>query len=171
MSQLNLLTPQPAETPTEINSNNSNLVAQAREQETLDFSALVGQLTAFYLLDSAIKTQRVAPAYLFAGIDGIGKTLAAKIVSAQVLGTKTISNHPDLIWVEPTFLHQGELVSSSELADAFVTRKYPPQIRIEQIRELTQFLNCSPWLHRVRSQSLLTLTVWLLLLPMPYSKH
>lgn len=145
MPQLSLLTPpQPTEAPTVINSNNSNPVTQPQPQEHLDFSALVGQSTAEYLLGGAINTHRVAPAYLFAGVNGIGKTLAAKIFSAQLLGTKAINNHPDLIWVEPTYLHQGNLVQNSELVDALVKRKYPPQIRIEQIREVTQFLNCSP---------------------------
>ena len=143
MSQLSLLT-EPAIVPTEINSDNTSSITQAQEQKTLDFSALVGQSIASYLLNSAIKTHRVAPAYLFAGVDGIGKTLAAKIFSAQLLGTGSISNHPDLIWLEPTFLHQGELVNESELANAGIGRKHPPQIRIEQIRELTQFLSCSP---------------------------
>lgn len=142
MSQLSILA-QPAAKPTVINSNN-NLVTQPLRQERVEFFSLIGQSIASYLLNSAIETHRVAPAYLFAGVDGVGKTLAAKIFSAQLLGTKTIANHPDLMWVEPTYLHQGDLVNSSELADALVKRKYPPQIRIEQIREVTQFLNCSP---------------------------
>ncbi len=142
MPQLSLLA-QPADAPTVINSNN-NPVVQPLRQERVEFSSLVGQSIASYLLNSAIKTQRVVPAYLFAGVDGIGKTLAAKIFSAQLLGTNSINSHPDLMWVEPTFLHQGELVNKSELALAEVKRKYPPQIRIKQVRELTQFLNCSP---------------------------
>ena len=143
MSQLSLLV-QPADGPTVINPSN-NPVVQPLRQERVEFSSLVGQPIASYLLGSAIETHRVAPAYLFAGVDGIGKNLAAKIFSAKILGTtNSINSHPDLIWVEPTFLHQGELVSSSELADAGVTRKYPSQIRIEQIRELTRFLSCSP---------------------------
>ena len=144
MSQLTLLTPIQPEAPTEINSNRSSPVTQPLRQKALEFSSLIGQSIAYYLLSGAIETQRVAPAYLFAGVDGIGKTLAAKIFSAQLLGTGSIRNHPDLMWVEPTYLHQGELINKSDLADAFVTRKYPPQIRIEQIRELTQFLSCSP---------------------------
>ena len=143
MSQLSLLV-QPADAPTVINPNN-NPVVQPLRQERVEFSSLVGQPIASYLLGSAIETHRVAPAYLFAGVDGIGKTLAAKIFSAKILGTtNSINSHPDLIWVEPTFLHHGELVNESELADAGIQRKYPPQIRIEQIRELTRFLSCSP---------------------------
>ena len=142
MSQLSLLT-EPAIVPTEINSDNTSSITQAQEQKPLDFSALSGQSIAYYLLNGAIKTHRVASAYLFAGVNGIGKTLAAKIFSTKLLGTGSIRNHPDLMWVEPTYLHQGELINKSDLADAGVTRKYPPQIRIEQIRELTQFLGFS----------------------------
>lgn len=144
MSQLSLLAPIQPEAPAQINSNNSNPVTQLPPREPLEFSALVGQSIASYLLNGAIFADRVAPAYLFAGVDGIGKTLAAKIFSTQLLDTNNINSHPDIIWVEPTYLHQGSLVNSSELALAEVKRKYPPQIRIEQIRELTQFLNCSP---------------------------
>lgn len=144
MSQLSLLTPIQPEAPTVIISNHINPATQPPAQELLEFSLLVGHSTASYLLNGAIFADRIAPAYLFAGVDGIGKTLAAKIFSAQLLGTGSISSHPDLMWVEPTYLHQGELTNKSELVDAFVKRKYPPQIRIEQIRELTRFLSCSP---------------------------
>ncbi len=144
MSQLSLLTPIQPEAPTVINSNHINPATQPPAQELLEFSLLVGQSTASYLLNGATSADRIAPAYLFAGVDGIGKTLVAQIFSAQLLGTGSIRNHPDRMWVEPTYLHQGELVSKSELADTGVTRKYPPQIRIEQIRELTQFLGYSP---------------------------
>ena len=96
MSQLTLLTPIQPEAPTEINSNRSSPVTQPLRQKALEFSSLIGQSIAYYLLSGAIETHRVAPAYLFAGVDGIGKTLAAKIFSAQVLGTGSINNHPDL---------------------------------------------------------------------------
>ena len=143
MSQLSLLAPQ-LEAPTVINSSHSSPVTQPLRQKALEFSSLVGQSIAYYLLNGAMFADRVAPAYLFAGVDGIGKTLAAKIFSAKLLDTGSLNNHPDLIWLEPTYLHQGELVNKSELADAGIGRTYPPQIRIEQIRELTQFLGYSP---------------------------
>lgn len=53
-------------------------------------------------------------------------------------------NHPDLFWVEPTYLHQGRRVSASEAAELGVKRRSPPQIRLEQIREITQFLSRPP---------------------------
>lgn len=111
------------------------------ERVIFEFSSLVGQLTAVSLLEGAIATNRIAPAYLFAGTDGVGKTLAARIFIAQLFDTDNLTNHPDLLWVEPTYLHQGELVNQSKLAHSEVKPKSPPQIRIEQIRVVTQFLS------------------------------
>ncbi|MDZ4871014.1 MAG: hypothetical protein CLLPBCKN_000402 [Chroococcidiopsis cubana SAG 39.79] len=107
-----------------------------------EFSSLVGQSTAVSLLEGAIATNRIAPAYLFASVDGVGKTLAARIFIAQLFDTNNLANHPDLLWVEPTYLDRGELVNQSELAHSEVKPKSPPQIRIEQIRVVTQFLSC-----------------------------
>ncbi len=113
-----------------------------QQPEILEFSTLVGQSTTASLLKRAIALHRIAPAYLFAGVDGVGKTLAARIFIAQLFATDNLANHPDLLWVEPTYLHQGELVNQSKLAHSEVKRKSPPQIRIEQIRVVTQFLSC-----------------------------
>jgi DNA polymerase-3 subunit delta' len=51
-----------------------------------------------------------------------------------------LGNHPDLLWVEPTYLHQGQQLSADEAAVAGLKRKAPPVIRLEQIRKITQFL-------------------------------
>ncbi len=120
-------------------SNRQNAIGE--ERATGKFSSLVGQSTAVSLLEGAIATNRIAPAYLFAGTDGVGKTLAARIFIAQLFDTDNLTNHPDLLWIEPTYLHQGELVNQSELAHSEVKPKSPPQIRIEQIRVVTQFLS------------------------------
>lgn len=141
MSQLNLL-PIKIES---LGSNNSVPSTNTYEAklENLDFSALVGQSIVHYLLGNAQATNCIAPAYLFTGSEGVGKNLAARIFSAQVLNTKSLSNHPDFLLIEPTFQHQGKLKRSSELEVTGQKRKYLPQIRIEQVRELTQFLNYS----------------------------
>lgn len=114
---------------------------KTEERGIFEFSSLVGQSTAVSLLEGAIATHRIAPAYLFAGTNGVGKTLAARIFIAQIFDTDNLASHPDLLWVEPTYLHQGELVNQSDLAHSEVKRKSPPQIRIEQIRVVTQFLS------------------------------
>ncbi|WP_158260539.1 AAA family ATPase [Chlorogloea sp. CCALA 695] len=109
----------------------------------LDFDQIVGQKLAIAELNSAIATNRVPPAYLFAGIDGIGKTLAARIVSSKLLNTNNFDNHPDLLWIEPTYLHQGNLISADGLKALGITRASEPGIRVEQVREIDQFLSTS----------------------------
>lgn len=126
------------------------------------FEAIVGQPQAVELLTQAVQQQRIAPAYLFAGSAGIGRSrtalaflrlLLAKAGTADPFQTcsdpilqKRIRdrNHPDLLWVEPTYLHQGRRVSAAEAAELGVKRKAPPQIRLEQIREISQFLSRPP---------------------------
>jgi len=121
------------------------------------FAALVGQSQAIELLTQAIAQNRIAPAYLFAGPEGTGRKIAAQcfvelLFSASVpVAQKEVvqrrvqqRNHPDLLWVEPTYLHQGQRLSAAEAATAGVKRKAPPQIRIEQIREIAQFLGRPP---------------------------
>ena len=121
------------------------------------FAPLIGQPQAVELLTQAVIQHRVAPAYLFAGAMGIGKSLAARCFVAQlfcadltsfqqqqVLSRLRLNNHPDLLWVEPTYLHQGQRLSAAAAAEAGLKRKAPPIIRTEQIREIAQFLSRPP---------------------------
>ena len=117
------------------------------------FKHLVGQDKAVELLQQAVKLDRVAPAYLFSGTSGIGRGIAAKSFAYLVLSQglsadkqalveqKIAHNsHPDLLWVEPTYLSKGELYTAKQAAEHGLRYKTPPKIRIEQIRRLTQFL-------------------------------
>lgn len=118
------------------------------------FQNLRGQSRAVELLLQAIALNRVAPAYLFCGASGIGRTIAAKSF-IQLLFTHGLSaekqhlngrklqtgNHPDLLWVEPTFLKGNELYTAAQAVEQGLQYKVPPKIRIEQIRQITQFLN------------------------------
>ncbi len=122
------------------------------------FEPLIEQKPALELLTQAIAQNRIAPAYLFAGVEGIGRTLTANCfieflfcqTSDKIGNEKQIRsriqqrNHPDILWVEPTYLHQGKRLSAKEATEAGVKRKAPPQIRIEQIREISQFLSRPP---------------------------
>lgn len=118
------------------------------------FASLIGQPQAVELLNQAIDQNRLAPAYLFAGIDGIGRTIAARcfieqlfcsnLPAQQQAHTQNLlrqGNHPDVLWVEPTYLHQGQRLSAAEAAEKGLKRKAPPIIRTEQIREIAQFLS------------------------------
>ncbi|MEM6519094.1 MAG: DNA polymerase III subunit delta' [Cyanobacteria bacterium P01_C01_bin.70] len=117
------------------------------------FADLLGQETAVALLSQAIARRRIAPAYLFVGPAGVGRRLAALRFAECLLGALTTDNvvtlrrriddrnHPDLLWVEPTYLHKGKPVTAAEAAELDLKRKSPPQIRLEQIRDITRFLS------------------------------
>ncbi len=121
------------------------------------FSPLIGQQQAVELLTQSVKQNRVAPAYMFVGADGIGRSLAAKCF-IELLFSSSVTpnqipilqnrirqrNHPALLWVEPTYQYQGQRLTPAEAAEKGVKRKAPPIIRLEQIREITQFLSRPP---------------------------
>ncbi|MCL2931651.1 MAG: DNA polymerase III subunit delta' [Trichodesmium sp. MAG_R03] len=122
---------------------------------TFDFIHIIGQNQAIELLTQAVAHQRIAPAYLFAGPSGVGRALTAQCFIQVLFSSPTSNssslksriynrNHPDLLWLEPTYLHQGELLSQGEAAKADVKRKSPPHIRLEQVRNISQFLSRPP---------------------------
>ena len=118
------------------------------------FDDLIGQPLAVDLLGAALRNRRLAPAYLFAGPEGVGRRLAAMLFLEGVLGEGQPCerqrrrfeqrNHPDLMWVEPTYQHQGRLLSRIEAEDAGISRRTPPQLRLEQIRGVSRFLARQP---------------------------
>jgi DNA polymerase-3 subunit delta' len=121
------------------------------------FSSLIGQQQAVELLTQSVKQNRIAPAYMFVGADGVGRSLAARYF-IELLFSSFVKpdqipilqhrikqrNHPALLWVEPTYQHQGQRFTPAEAAQKGVKRKAPPIIRLEQIREITQFLARPP---------------------------
>ncbi|MBR8836221.1 MAG: DNA polymerase III subunit delta' [Stigonema ocellatum SAG 48.90 = DSM 106950] len=112
------------------------------------FELLVGQRQAVDLLSQAFRQDRIAPAYLFAGPDGVGRSLAGRCFVELLFATNQNrvrqGNHPDLLWVQPTYLHQGQRLSATEASEKGLKRKAPPAIRLEQIREITEFLGRLP---------------------------
>ncbi|MEB3318944.1 MAG: DNA polymerase III subunit delta' [Cyanobacteriota bacterium] len=118
------------------------------------FADLVGHTLALRLLRAALQSGRLAPAYLFAGPEGVGRRLAARRFLEGVLtggrGDPGLrrrlaqGNLADLLWQEPTFLHQGQMVPASQAEALGVSRRTPPQIRLEQVREVSRFLGRRP---------------------------
>lgn len=116
------------------------------------FAPVVGQHQAVELLTQAVAKNRIAPAYLFAGAGGVGRSLAARCFVELLFSAgrpspenkRHLGNHPDLLWVQPTYLHNGVLLSAAEAAASGLKRKAPPQIRLEQIREIARFLSRLP---------------------------
>jgi DNA polymerase III subunit delta' len=115
------------------------------------FDDLLGQDRAIALLEASLVKQRLAPAYLFAGPDGVGRRLAAlrflEGVLAGLAGDAGIrrrlqeGNHPDLLWVEPTYQDKGQLVPASKAEELGLARRAAPQLRLEQIRDVSRFLS------------------------------
>lgn len=126
------------------------------------FSSLIGQPQAIELLTQAVMQNRIAPAYLFSGAHGVGRSLAARgfielifthNLTERASGSDAIKiiqtklqkgNHPDVLWVEPTYQHQGQLLTPTQAAEKGLKRKAPPAIRLEQIRAITEFLGRPP---------------------------
>ncbi|MBI4781379.1 MAG: DNA polymerase III subunit delta' [Oscillatoriophycideae cyanobacterium NC_groundwater_1537_Pr4_S-0.65um_50_18] len=124
----------------------------------MPFTSLLGQSQAIELLTRAVDQNRIAPAYLFVGAAGIGRRLAAQGFAELLLAPANPTskphaplrqriqqgNHPDLFWVEPTYLHQGKRVSAAEAAELGIKRRSLPEVRLEQIREVGRFLSRPP---------------------------
>ena len=123
----------------------------------------MGQAQAVALLERAVSLNRIAPGYLFVGPEGTGRALAAAGFAQLLLQTdkqankqtdstrETVlsrrirdRNHPDLLWVEPTYQHNGTLLTVSQAAAAGLKRRSPPIVRLPQIREIAQFLSRPP---------------------------
>ena len=114
------------------------------------FEPVVGQPQAIELLTCAMQRDRLAPAYLFMGPAGVGRRLTAECFAAWILAIDEAHiqiqriaqrNHPDLLWVEPTYQHKGKLLTVAQAEAEGLKRKARPQIRLEQIREIGQFLS------------------------------
>ena len=119
------------------------------------FAPVIGQIQAVELLKQAVVKDRIAPAYLFVGPSGVGRSLTARCFlellltqnnrdMAVVKSKLEKGNHPDLLWVQPTYQYQGKLLSAWEATEKGLKRKAPPIIRLEQIREITEFLGRPP---------------------------
>ena len=115
----------------------------------------MGQTQAVALLERAVSLNRIAPGYLFVGPGGTGRSLAAGGFAQLLLQVEGVDqtvlsrrirdrNHPDLLWVEPTYQHNGNLLTVSQAAEAGLKRKSPPIVRLPQIREIAQFLSRPP---------------------------
>lgn len=114
------------------------------------FSGIIGQSAAIEYLSRAIATQRIAPAYLFAGPEGIGRSLVAEqflslLLDPSQTDQRILKNHPDSLWIAPTYKHKNKLMTVVQMQEQDIPLpRSHPQIRLVQIREMTQFLSQAP---------------------------
>ncbi len=109
---------------------------------------------ATQILFSSINKNQLAPAYLFTGPTGVGqKEIALRFlegISSKKPSKKNTrrllesGNHPDLYTIEPTYLHQGKLISKSLARSQNFESTIRAQIRLEQIKDLKKFLIKKP---------------------------
>lgn len=114
------------------------------------FKGIIGQSAAIEYLQRAISTQRIAPAYLFAGPEGIGRSLVAEqflslLLDPEQTEQRSLRNHPDSLWIAPTYKHKNKLMTVAQMQEQEIALpRSHPQIRLAQIRDMTQFLSQSP---------------------------
>jgi DNA polymerase III subunit delta' len=92
------------------------------------FTEIIGQHTAKLLLTQAIVQQKIPPAYLFtSSVEGVGKAKTALAFANAIVG----ENHLDILHIKPTYPENTS------------QQKGIPTIRVEQIREIIEFLSIS----------------------------
>ncbi len=120
-----------------------------------DFKNIYGQDLAIEILKSAISKKNISPAYLFSGPEGVGRKKTAQIFIKCILDRNKNhestnrkienNNHPDVLWIEPTYIVQGKSISQQKAKSESISMKSPPQIRLNQIKEIIEFLGKKPF--------------------------
>ncbi len=123
-------------------------------KENILFKDLLGQSLATAFLSAALEKNKIAPAYIFSGPEGVGRKRAAMRFLEGILNDGQVdliqrrrlenANHPDLLYVEPTYQYQGKLIPKSLALTEEINKRSTPQIRLEQIRDVSEFLGRIP---------------------------
>jgi len=103
---------------------------------------------------SSLTHRKIAPAYLFYGPKGVGRTIGVLRFlegllsgidgNASLRSRLTEHNYPDMVWIEPTCQIKGELVPVSELSHLNISQKISIQIRLQQVEKALTFLSEQP---------------------------
>ena len=120
-----------------------------------NFKNIHGQDLAIKILKSALSKQHIAPAYLFSGPEGVGRKKTAKVFINAILDKNSTkestkrkienNNHPDLLWIEPSYIVQGKSISQTKARSENISIKSPAQIRLNQIKGIIEFLGKKPF--------------------------
>ena len=102
------------------------------------------------ILKQVIFKKNISNAYIFYGPEDVGKKdeaikFISQIINENNLDTKIIkkireNNHPDYLFIEPTYLLKANLINQSEI-DKDIKQKNKPVIRVNQIRSINTFLS------------------------------
>ena len=109
----------------------------ARKYRPQTFADIVGQQHVTRTLANAIETNRVAHAYIFSGVRGVGKTTAARILAKALNCAKGPTAEPDGTCDSCREIAEGRSLDVLEI-DAASNRG------IDQIRELREMVRYAP---------------------------
>ena len=109
----------------------------ARKYRPQTFSEIVGQQHVTRTLANAIESNRVAHAYIFSGVRGVGKTTAARILAKALNCAKGPTAEPDNTCDSCREISAGSSLDVLEI-DAASNRG------IDQIRELREMVRYAP---------------------------
>lgn len=109
----------------------------ARKWRPQDFSSLVGQEAIVTALRNALREKRIAQAYLFSGIRGVGKTTAARVLAKALNCETNFGGDPCNDCTPCREITRGGDLDVIEVDAATYSK-------VEQVRELTESLRYGP---------------------------
>jgi DNA polymerase-3 subunit gamma/tau len=115
----------------------------ARKWRPQSFSSLVGQESIVTALRNALTEGRVAQAYLFSGIRGVGKTTAARVLAKALNCERGPAADPCNECGSCLDITRGNDMDVIEVDAATYSK-------VEQVRELTESLKYGPARHRYK---------------------
>ncbi|MEO7794460.1 MAG: DNA polymerase III subunit gamma/tau [Thermoanaerobaculia bacterium] len=109
----------------------------ARKWRPQDFASLIGQQAVVTALSNALREGRIAQAYLFSGIRGVGKTTAARVFAKALNCERGTANGPCNECPTCLEITKGADMDVLEIDAATYSK-------VEQVRELAESLKYGP---------------------------